>query len=249
MYVIKLCSICVANFRITFSMSSLYASRLELAKTGLAQYLEGREKVVATTIWNSFHKQAQRQTEAEIHSMCHGVLWLPCSTSNFASWFLAVAPDTNSGSDPPLDTWLWTHRGCGLFIGTVFLSEKWKSLVVQSCLTLWGPMDSWPCQAPLSMGFSRQEEWSELLFPPPRNLPETRIEPGSPALQANSLQSNPDLSQATVFHRTLHKFPLPVPTWGQDICGFLNWLIVNSRSELPTSLLNSSLPQISHNST
>ena len=136
MYVIKLCSICVANFRITFSVSSLYASRLELTKTGLAQYLEGREKVVATIIWNSFHKQAQRQTEAEIHSMCHHVIWLPCSTSNFASWFLAVASDTNSGSDTPLDTWLWTHRSCGLFIGTVFLSEKWKSLVVQSCLTL-----------------------------------------------------------------------------------------------------------------
>ena len=74
MYVIKLCSICVANFRITFSMSSLYASRLELAKTGLAQYLEGREKVATTTIWNSFHKQAQRQTEADIHSMCHHVI-------------------------------------------------------------------------------------------------------------------------------------------------------------------------------
>ena len=66
MYVIKLCSICVANFRITFSMSSLYASRLELAKTGLAQYLEGREKVATTTIWNSFHKQAQRQKQRYI---------------------------------------------------------------------------------------------------------------------------------------------------------------------------------------
>ena len=78
------------------------------------------------------------------------------------------------------------------------------------------------CQAPLPLGFSRQEYWNELLFPPPRNLPETGIEPSSPALQADSLQSNPDLSQATVFHRTLHKFPIPVPTWGQDIRGFLN---------------------------
>ena len=37
------------------------------------------------------------------------------------------------------------------------------------------------CQAPLSMGFSRQEHWSELLFPPPGDLPYPGIEPGSPA--------------------------------------------------------------------
>ena len=41
--------------------------------------------------------------------------------------------------------------------------------------------------ASLSMGFSRQESWSGLPFPPPENLPDPRIEPVSPALQANSL--------------------------------------------------------------
>ena len=35
-------------------------------------------------------------------------------------------------------------------------------------------------QAPLSMGFSRQEYWSGLPFPPPRDLPDPGIEPGSP---------------------------------------------------------------------
>ena len=40
-------------------------------------------------------------------------------------------------------------------------------------------------QAPLSMGFSRQEYWSGLPFPSPGNLPDPRIEPGSPALQAD----------------------------------------------------------------
>ena len=43
------------------------------------------------------------------------------------------------------------------------------------------------CQAPLSMGFSRQEYWSELSCPPPEDLPNPGIEPGSPALQADSL--------------------------------------------------------------
>ena len=42
------------------------------------------------------------------------------------------------------------------------------------------------CQAPLSMGFSRQEYWSRLLFPSPGDLPESGIEFGSPALQADS---------------------------------------------------------------
>ena len=38
-----------------------------------------------------------------------------------------------------------------------------------------------------SMGFSRQEYWSGLPFPSAENLPNPGIEPGSPALQADSL--------------------------------------------------------------
>ena len=38
-------------------------------------------------------------------------------------------------------------------------------------------------QAPLSMGFSRQEYWSGLPFPSPGHLPNPGIEPGSPALK------------------------------------------------------------------
>ena len=43
------------------------------------------------------------------------------------------------------------------------------------------------CQAPLPMGFSRQEYWSGLPFPSPGDLPNPGIEPRSPALQADSL--------------------------------------------------------------
>ena len=42
-------------------------------------------------------------------------------------------------------------------------------------------------QAPLSMGFSRQESWSGLPFPPPGDLPDPGIKPRSPALQADAL--------------------------------------------------------------
>ena len=55
-----------------------------------------------------------------------------------------------------------------------------------------------PCsvdpQAPLSMGFSRQEYCSGLPCPPPGDLPDPGIEPSSPvspALQADSLPSEP----------------------------------------------------------
>ena len=46
-------------------------------------------------------------------------------------------------------------------------------------------------QAPSSMGFSRQEYWSGLPFPSPENLPNPGIEPESPALQADTLTSEP----------------------------------------------------------
>ena len=83
------------------------------------------------------------------------------------------------------------------------------SSVAQSCPTLCDPVNCstpglpvhhqvtsvmsnsvWPyglCQAPLSMGFSRQGYWSGLLCPPPGYLPDFGIEHVSPALQVVSL--------------------------------------------------------------
>ena len=46
-------------------------------------------------------------------------------------------------------------------------------------------------QAPLSMGFSRQECWNGLPFPSPGDLPDPGIEPGSRALQTDPLPSEP----------------------------------------------------------
>jgi len=47
------------------------------------------------------------------------------------------------------------------------------------------------CQASLSMEFSRQEYWSGLPCPPPGDLPNPWIKLGAPALQADSLLSEP----------------------------------------------------------
>ena len=48
-----------------------------------------------------------------------------------------------------------------------------------------------PYHAPPSMGFSRQEYWSGLPCPSPEDIPDPGIEPGSPALQADTLPSEP----------------------------------------------------------
>ena len=65
---------------------------------------------------------------------------------------------------------------------------KVKSL---SCVQLFGTLWTVAYQAPPSIGFSRQEYWSELPFPSPGDLPNPGIEPRSPALQADTLPSEP----------------------------------------------------------
>ena len=58
---------------------------------------------------------------------------------------------------------------------------------VQLFTTLWTVAH----QAPLSMGFSRQEYWSGLSFPTSGDLPNPGIKPKSSTLQADSLPSEP----------------------------------------------------------
>ena len=52
----------------------------------------------------------------------------------------------------------------------------------QLCLTLFATPWTVACQASLSMGFPRQEYWSELPFLSPGDLPNPGIKPSSPAL-------------------------------------------------------------------
>ena len=62
--------------------------------------------------------------------------------------------------------------------------------VLQLCPTLCNP---WTVahQTPPSTGFSRQEYWSGLPCPPPVDLPDPGVDPGSPALQVDSSLSEP----------------------------------------------------------
>ena len=82
----------------------------------------------------------------------------------------------------------FTERKTAQYIGFTHLEfyGVCGGLVAKSCPTL---VISWTvaCQAPLSMGFSRQEYWSGLPFPSPGDLPNPGSKPGFPALQADSL--------------------------------------------------------------
>ena len=59
-------------------------------------------------------------------------------------------------------------------------------------------------QAPLSMGFSRQEYWSGLPLPSAGDLPDPGMEPGSPAFQADALTSEPPGKPRSMKNRRLN---------------------------------------------
>ena len=65
-------------------------------------------------------------------------------------------------------------------------------LVGQSCLTFVTPWTV-TSQAPLSMGFSKQEYWSGLPCPPPGDHPDPGIKPGTPALHCSQASGDKKL--------------------------------------------------------
>ena len=69
---------------------------------------------------------------------------------------------------------------------TEALSSEWSEVKWLSRVQLFSTPWTVACQAPLSMGFSRQEYWSGLPFPSPGDLPNPGIEPRSPALEADA---------------------------------------------------------------
>ena len=95
------------------------------------------------------------------------------------------------------DNFRWTEKGpshtctCihspsnSLAIQAVWQSSFHGGLVAKLCSTLAIPWTA-ACQAPLSMGFSRQEYWSGFPLPSPGDLPDAGMEPVFPSLQAVS---------------------------------------------------------------
>ena len=88
-------------------------------------------------------------------------------------------------------SFLWLPH-INIFIKLFYLQKentkgKWSHSVVSDSVIPWTVVH----QAPPSMGFSRQEYWSGVPFPSPGDLPDPGTEPGSPALQADALLSEP----------------------------------------------------------
>ena len=83
----------------------------------------------------------------------------------------------------------------------------WWLLVAKSCPTLGTP---WTvvCQSVLSMEFSRQEYWCGLTFPSSGDIHHPGIEPGPPALQADSL---PTKLPGTYSLERIQSFPFEHP--------------------------------------
>ena len=83
---------------------------------------------------------------------------------------------------------MYYHIGCyiKMLVFQILLLVKLLSRV-RLFVTPWTVAN----QTPLSMGFSRQENWSGLPFPAPGDLSDPGIKPGSPALQADSLKQIP----------------------------------------------------------
>ena len=84
------------------------------------------------------------------------------------------------------------------------------------------------CQAPLPREFSRQEYWSGLSFPAPGDPPYPGIKPGSPALQVNSLPSEPPGKPRwiLIYYNMIVSLFRPVDdkvVWNTQWCFWTHW--------------------------
>ena len=84
--------------------------------------------------------------------------------------------------------------------GQMILFEDFVVVLWLSHVQLFATPWTVACQAPLYMGFSRQEYWSKLPFPSPGDHPNRGSEPRSPTLQADSLPSEPPGKPCNVQH-------------------------------------------------
>ena len=102
-------------------------------------------------------------------------------------WPFQCVCSLGSIQQKPMNNWcpmwlVWGTHGWSIFIvkqSIFFLSIMYGAYCAQmfSCVWLFATAWTIACQVPLSMGFSRQEYWSVLLFPPPGDLFDPGIEP------------------------------------------------------------------------
>ena len=101
---------------------------------------------------------------------------------------------TSIFNSPEIVSWaFWCLLFCSscMYMCVLFINRNRIFVCAQSLSPVWLFATPWTVahQAPLPMGFSREEYWSGLPCPSPGHLPNPGIEPRSPALQADSLLS------------------------------------------------------------
>ena len=132
----------------------------------------------------------------------HHWLSLPCSilesqgslTGRKWGWtFIYPVPSTSHNHCLPLTSCLINTMQSAFWKTLVMASSTDTVAIVQSLsrVLLFVTPRTMACRAPLSMKFSRQEYWSGLPFPSPKALPDPKLKPVSPALQADSLSTEP----------------------------------------------------------
>ena len=110
----------------------------------------------------------------------------------------------------------WHSAHLSLLLFTVYKNSSAQSTVLSDSATPWTAAR----QAPLSMGFSRQEYWSGYPFPSPGDLPNPGIEPRSPTLQVDSLPCEPPGKPQK------HQCHPCVKGWGETVRGTGKYLSI-----------------------
>ena len=112
--------------------------------------------------------------------------------ANLLTWFSSCLLKHGAECYWTGESFLSLHLNCSSLIVTVDLSRRlcvfkrspknWSCVNAQSlsCVRLFATLWTVARQAPLSLGFPRQEYWSGLPFPSPGDLSDPGIEPGSP---------------------------------------------------------------------
>ena len=117
----------------------------------------------------------------------HGVAKSRTRLNDFTFTFHFDALEKEMATHPSVLAWKipWMEEPGGLpSMGLHRVRHDWSDLAAAAARTV-------ACQAPLFMQFSVQQYCSGLPFPSPGYLPDPDIEPGFPALQADSLLSEP----------------------------------------------------------
>ena len=126
------------------------------------------------------------------HPCCHPQV--RATILSFLSWTRWQPPEGFLGSPPTLNSFCSLRTFSDVLSAPACLRAK----LLQSCLTL---CNLWTVagQAPLSMGFSRQEPWSGLPCPPPGDLPNPGTQPASPALAEGFFTASATWDQPKIF--------------------------------------------------